>query len=113
VDTIAGILQVLALWLNTSLTCEQVPHSDYPATCDAIIPFTASYSDIDRPEAYGNHSAYPILTFQACTPGDFNWIPAAGGNSHNIVEDLYMDRSIVVCQGVGSRDRESASTVFA
>lgn len=86
-----GVLQALALRFNTSLICQKIGHSDYLATCDGDAPLVATYSNADRPEANAEDTAYPIFTFRACVPGNFDWVADTNGNSQETTEVLYVD----------------------
>ncbi len=89
VGTDTGILQALALRLNTSLDCEDIPQSRFPASCDGTTPFATSYSNAELPEARADYYGGPIFTFRACAPGPISWVP--GENRLEMSEDFYMD----------------------
>lgn len=89
VGTDTGILQALALRLNSSLKCEEIQHSNFPASCDGTAPFARNYSNADLSEARADHYGGPIFTFRVCTPGNSGWVP--GETRQEISEDLYMD----------------------
>lgn len=89
VGTDTGVLQAFALRLNSSSNCEEIPHSDYPASCDGTAPFATNYSNADVPEAKADSYGGPMFTFRACIPGIPSWVP--GENRLEISEDFYMD----------------------
>jgi hypothetical protein len=89
VGTDTGVLQALALRLKTSLNCEEIPHSNYPASCDGTAPFATDFSNADRLEARADFYGGPIFTFRACAPGNFSWVPDE--NRQEISEEFYMD----------------------
>ena len=89
VGTDTGILQAFALRLNTSLNCEEIPQSNFPASCHGTAPFTANYSNADLPEAKADFYGGPIFTFRACAPGNFSWVQ--GKNTQEISEELYIN----------------------
>lgn len=89
VDTDTGVLSALAYRLSTTLSCEEISHSSFPASCDGSAPFATNYSNANLSVAKTNFYGGPIFTFRACAPGNFSWIPS--DNKQDISEEFYMD----------------------
>ena len=89
VNTDTGVLSALAFRLSTNLSCEKIPHSIFPASCDGTAPFATNYSNANISAAKANFYSGPIFTFRACAPGNFGWVP--GDNKQDISEEFYMD----------------------
>ena len=89
VNTDTGVLSALAFRLSTNLSCEEIPHSIFPASCDGTAPFATNYFNANLSAAKANFYGGPIFTFRACAPGNFSWVP--GDNKQDISEEFYMD----------------------
>ena len=88
-----GLLSALVLRFNSSVSCELVPPSDFPVSCQGNNPFNKSYTNINKstPFPFGDHRD-PKFQARLCAPGDILTSPWHEiSDRQDITEDFYLD----------------------
>ena len=90
VRTDTGQYRVYALRLNSSLQCESIGPSEFPAPCGGSIPFETSYSNVNSLGSSLNSYPNSLYTFRVCLPGESN--PWYGTKSRQEArEEFFLD----------------------
>lgn len=77
--TTTGVLREHIMRLNSSVSCQRIPRSQFPSSCAGEHPFTISF------QHGGNFT-------RVCVPGFWGWSPWTLSRSRqDISEDLYLD----------------------
>ena len=90
VRTDTGQYRVYALRLNSSLQCDSIEPSEFPAPCGGNTPFESSYSNVNSLGSSLNSYPCSLFTFRVCLPGESN--PWYGTNSRQEAnEEVFLD----------------------
>ena len=82
--------RVYALRLTSSLQCDSIEPSEFPASCGGIMPFETSYSNVNSLGSSLNSYPCSLFTFRVCLPGESN--PWHGTNSRQeATEEFFLD----------------------
>ena len=88
IDT--GQYRVYALRLNSSLQCDSIEPSEFPAPCGGSMPFETSYSNVNSLGSSLNSYPSSLFTFRVCLPGESS--PWHGTNSRQeATEEFFLD----------------------
>lgn len=90
VGTDTGNSRVYALRLNSSLQCDSIEPSEFPAPCGGSRPFETTYSNVDSPGSSLNSYSCSLFTFRICLPSESN--PWYGTNiRQDTMEEFFLD----------------------
>ncbi|KAJ7152393.1 hypothetical protein C8R46DRAFT_1007027 [Mycena filopes] len=77
--TTTGVLRQHAIRMNSSASCEAIPHSSFPASCGGARPVEAAFSN-------------EFIDVRACVPGEVGPSPwTLSRNRQDITEEVYID----------------------
>ena len=76
--------------LNSSLQCDSIEPSEFPAHCGGSRPFETTYSNVNSPGSSLNSYSCSLFTFRICLPSESN--PWYGTNiRQDTMEEFFLD----------------------
>jgi hypothetical protein len=90
--TTTGVLREHALRMNSSVSCELIPKSQFPTSCPGSNPFTATYA--------ANPPINVSLELSVCAPGNQTAVPwTISRNRQDISEELFINLGLTNTAG--------------